>query len=81
MKDQETLGSMTYLEKEPNILGLQNAYNTTINELEPYFHDCRQSYDDRRNFWDGKSEDHRKHGADGCWKLPRRLFVSVRSLA
>jgi hypothetical protein len=30
MKDQETLGSMTYLEKEPNILGLQNAYNTTI---------------------------------------------------
>ncbi len=23
MKDQETLGSMTYLEKEPNILGLQ----------------------------------------------------------
>lgn len=55
---------MTYLEKEPNILGLQNAYNTTINELEPYFHDCRQSYDDRRNFWDGKSEDHRKHGAD-----------------
>ncbi len=64
MKDQETLGSMTYLEEEPNILGLQNAYNTTINELEPYFHDCRQSYDDRRNFWDGKSEDHRKHGAD-----------------
>jgi ribosomal protein S8 len=33
-------------------------------ELESYFDLCRTSYDERRNFWNGKSRDHRKHGAD-----------------
>ena len=33
-------------------------------KLEAYFDLCRTSYDDRRNWWPGKSRDHRKHGAD-----------------
>jgi hypothetical protein len=33
-------------------------------ELEAYFDLCRESYDERRNWWPGKSRDLRKHGAD-----------------
>tara|TARA_X000001382_G_scaffold125577_1_gene111173 strand:+ start:1876 stop:3966 length:2091 start_codon:yes stop_codon:yes gene_type:complete len=56
--------ALTYLGKEPNVSELKNAYNQTVLELESYFDQCRNSYDDRRNFWPGKSRDLRKHGAD-----------------
>lgn len=49
---------------EPDIGTLNYAYDQTVTELEAYFDLCRTSYDDRRNFWPGKSRDHRKHGAD-----------------
>ena len=49
---------------EPDIRTLNYAYDQTVTELEAYFDLCRTSYDDRRNFWPGKSRDHRKHGAD-----------------
>jgi hypothetical protein len=64
MSNTEMNGSMTYLDKEPNILGLQEGFSTTINNLSGYFDSCSQAYDDRRNRWQGKSDDHRKHGAD-----------------
>ncbi len=56
--------SLTYVGKEPNVDHLRTAYEQTVLELEPYFDLCRDSYDNRRNYWAGKSRDHRKHGAD-----------------
>ena len=56
--------ALTYLSDEPDIRTLNYAYDQTVTELEAYFDLCRTSYDDRRNFWPGKSRDHRKHGAD-----------------
>ena len=56
--------SLTYLQDEPDIKTLRYAYDSTVTELDSYFDLCRTSYDDRRNWWAGKSRDHRKHGAD-----------------
>ena len=64
MINDNTSEALTYLSEEPDIEALNQAYNLTVTELEAYFDLCRTSYDDRRNFWPGKSRDHRKHGAD-----------------
>ena len=56
--------ALTYLSDEPDVKALNLAYDQTVTELEAYFDLCRSSYDERRNFWPGKSRDHRKHGAD-----------------
>ena len=56
--------SLTYVQDEPDIKTLRYAYDQTVTELESYFDLCRTSYDDRRNYWPGKSRDHRKHGSD-----------------
>ena len=64
MEESSISESLTYTSKEPNVQNLRYAYEQTINELEPYFDLCRDSYDNRRNYWNGKSRDHRKHGAD-----------------
>ena len=56
--------ALTYLSDEPDVKALNLAYDQTVTELEAYFDLCRTSYDERRNFWPGKSRDHRKHGAD-----------------
>ena len=56
--------NLTYLSDKPNISALRTAYEETTTELEGFFDVCRSSYDDRRNFWPGKSTDLRKHGAD-----------------
>ena len=60
----EASEALTYLSKEPDVGALRNAYDQTVTELESYFDQCRNAYDDRRNFWPGKSRDLRKHGAD-----------------
>jgi hypothetical protein len=59
-----TTESLTYKSNEPDVNTLRTAYEQTTTELESYFDLCRNSYDERRNFWPGKSRDHRKHGAD-----------------
>ena len=64
MEEAEISETLTYHSGTPNIDHLRKAYEQTINELEPYFDLCRDSYDNRRNYWAGKSRDHRKHGAD-----------------
>jgi hypothetical protein len=64
MQNKSTFEALTYVEDSPDIPALRNAYDQTVNELEAYFDLCRTSYDDRRNWWPGKSRDHRKHGAD-----------------
>jgi len=56
--------ALTYVSDTPSINTLRYAYDQTVTELEAYFDLCRSSYDDRRNWWAGKSRDHRKHGTD-----------------
>ena len=64
MPDDSNFEELTYVSKEPNVKSLRYAYDQTVVELEAYFDLCRTSYDDRRNWWPGKSRDLRKHGAD-----------------
>lgn len=64
MDSQSNYEGLTYVSKEPSVETLRNAYSETVLDLEGYFDLCRNSYDDRRNDWAGKSRDHRKHGAD-----------------
>jgi hypothetical protein len=64
MENTETAKALTYVRKTPDVQTLRWAYSKTIADLEYYFDLCRTSYDDRRNWWAGKSRDHRKHGAD-----------------
>jgi ribosomal protein S8 len=64
MQSSNISEALTYVSKEPDIKTLRYAYDQTVVELEAYFDLCRTSYDDRRNWWAGKSRDHRKHGAD-----------------
>ena len=56
--------AMIYAEEAPNIQALQDAYKTCLTDLNNYFEACERSYRDRRNIWDGKSNDLRKHGAN-----------------
>ena len=64
MLNDSISNSLTYVSDEPDIKTLRYAYDETVTELESYFDLCRSSYDDRRNWWPGKSRDHRKHGSD-----------------
>jgi len=64
MLENSTSEELTYIGKEPKVSSLRYAYDQTVTELESYFDLCRTSYDDRRNWWPGKSRDLRKHGAD-----------------
>ena len=56
--------SLVYLDKEPDINALADAYDTCLVDLDYYFESCLRSYNDRRNIWDGKSDDLRKNGAN-----------------
>lgn len=64
MESESISNALTYVSDEPDVTTLRYSYDQTVTELEAYFDLCRSSYDDRRNFWPGKSRDHRKHGAD-----------------
>jgi len=56
--------SLVYAEEEPDIKTLSRAYTEACSDLDEFFETCRQSYDDRRNIWPGKSDDLRKNGAN-----------------
>ena len=64
MENEKISEALTYVGNTPDVQTLRYAYDQTVMELESYFDLCRTSYDERRNFWNGKSRDHRKHGAD-----------------
>jgi len=64
MQSDSVSESLTYVSAEPDINSLRYAYDQSVVELEAYFDLCRESYDERRNWWPGKSRDLRKHGAD-----------------
>lgn len=52
-----------YSDKGPDVGELQKAYEKTVSDLSPYFAQCQRSFDERRNYWPGKTADLRKHGA------------------
>jgi hypothetical protein len=56
--------SLIYVDKKPDINALADAYDTCLVDLDYYFESCLRSYNDRRNIWDGKSDDLRKNGAN-----------------
>ena len=56
--------ALIYVDKEPDVGALSEAYDTCLIDLNYYFDACLRSYDDRRNIWDGKSDDLRKNGAN-----------------
>lgn len=56
--------SLVYVDKKPDIGALADAYDTCLVDLDYYFESCLRSYNDRRNIWDGKSDDLRKNGAN-----------------
>ena len=62
--------SLTYVDRQgPDVLELQKQYQVTVRDLDYYFQQCRHSYDDRRNYWPGKSFDLRKNAPDAFpWK-------------
>jgi hypothetical protein len=75
-EDQEM--SMIYLDNEPNVPALQNAFDTCLLDLEEYFEACLRSYEERRNIWDGKSEDLRKQGPNAFpWQGASDMEVNV----
>ena len=55
--------ALTYVDNSgPDVRALETAYRETLADLEPYFDQCLRSYDERRNYWPGKSQDLRKNG-------------------
>ena len=60
----DRMEALTFVQKEPDVLTLKNAYDRTVNDLSWYLESTRDSIDYRRCIWPGKSKDLRKHGAD-----------------
>jgi hypothetical protein len=64
MQDELSEGEeLIYASDEPDIGSLSNAYNTTLADLDKYFDTCLRSFNERRNIWDGKTQDLRKSGS------------------
>jgi hypothetical protein len=75
---EEQEESMIYAEDGPNVMALADAYDKCLIDLEEYFEACLRSYDDRRNLWDGKSDDLRKQGANAFpWQGASDIEVNV----
>ena len=51
-------------EETPDIKELLRSYELTQSELGHWRDQCQVSYDDRRNYWPGKTNDLRKSGSD-----------------
>lgn len=64
MSDQTLPDSAVFHTREPDIEALRSAYDSSLVDNAGYFDVCRQSYNERRCWWPGKSKDMRKHGAD-----------------
>ena len=75
---EEQYESMVYVDKTPDVAALTDAYDRCLLDLEEYFEACLQSYEDRRNIWEGKSDDLRKSGANAFpWQGASDMEVNV----
>ena len=76
MTEQEE--SMIYAVEEPDVGALKEAYDTCLLELEDFFDRCQRSYDDRRNYWPGKTDDLRKSAPNAFpWQGASDMEVNV----
>lgn len=53
--------AMIYSESGPDVKALTDAYNESLLDLDSYFNACVRSFNDRRNIWEGKTDDLRKN--------------------
>lgn len=60
----EQAEAMVFKEEKVDAGFLCEAYTRTIRELDPFFFQCRQNFEDRRCLWNGKSDDLRKNSPD-----------------
>jgi len=75
---EEQEESMIYAEDGPNVMALADAYDKCLIDLEEYFEACLRSYDDRRNLWEGKTDDLRKQGPNAFpWQGASDIEVNV----
>lgn len=63
MSGEDELEALTFTDDEPDVGILAEGYHRTIADASPFLDDCRESYNQRRNLWAGKTTDLRKHGA------------------
>ena len=56
--------AMIYASDEPDIGMLTEAYDSANIDLDEYYEVCRRSYDERRNYWPGKTDDMRKNDSN-----------------
>lgn len=76
--DTEQEEAMIYASHEPNVGALQSAFDSCLLDLDEYFYSCHRAYEDRRNIWDGKSNDLRKHGPNAFpWQGASDMEVNV----
>ena len=69
MSKKDDYTALAEVNAEPDVKTLRVAYERTLSDLGDYFDKCQRSFDDRRNWWPGKSRDLRKNGADAFpWK-------------
>ena len=61
--DQEP-DPLTQTTEVPNVGVLKQTYEETLGDLAWFLEGCRDSYDWRRNIWEGKSRDLRKNAPD-----------------
>jgi len=57
-----TEGESAVYSDEFEVGKMQRSYHRATTDLEGYFQQCRNSYDDRRNEWAGKSRTRKKEG-------------------
>lgn len=62
LSDQDV--AMIYVQSEPDVGALQDAYDKAVLDQEEYIESCERAYNDRRNMWPGKTSDMRKKGAN-----------------
>lgn len=70
--------SMVYVQKAVDIDTLQSAYEKAKLDQEEYILACERGYNDRRNIWQGKHYDMRKHGANAFpWDGASDIEVNI----
>ena len=75
---EEANEAMIYTESEPDISILQEVYDRAKLDQEWYIESCERAYNDRRNIWDGKSEDMRKSGSNAFpWDGASDMEVNI----
>lgn len=76
LSDQDV--AMIYVQNEPNIGALQDAYDRAVLDQEEYIEACERAYNDRRNMWPGKTSDMRKKGANAFpWDGASDMEVNI----